>query len=1054
MYVEEGATGRGDGYAFMIKGQQETGEITLNVGGVQLDGVLIDSGASCNLIDYGTWNSLKEKRIRCESKVVDKKLFAYGQKEPMEVAGTFVAEIVCQASGEECVDEFTVIKGTGKPLLGRSTAEKLKVLRVGPVSEPQVCSVAAEGSDEGIREQYADILTGVGKLKNYQLKLHINKDVRPVAQPVRRLPFGLRDKVDQKLDDLLDKDIIEEVPNTPTTWVSPLVVAPKPDGDIRVCVDMRRANEAIVRERHPIPTVEEILYDLNGSTVFSKLDLKWGFHQVELEEESREITTFVTHRGLYRYKRLMFGISSAPEKYQKIISDVIQGCSGAANIADDLIVHGADLEEHERNLHAVLQRLRESGLTLNGEKCQFRLHRLTFFGHDLSSEGVAPSEEKIAAVVNAQAPKNVSEVRSFVQLVQYSSKFIPNFSQAAEPLRKLLRKGQPFVWGTEQQLAFEELKRLMTSANALAYFRGDCKTRIVADAGPDGLGAVLLQLHGGEWRAVSYASRNLTEVERRYAQTEKEALALVWACERFNLYVYGREFELETDHKPLECIISRTSKPSARIERWELRLQCHNYRVVYRPGKTNIADALSRLNQTNPKDPSSEKEDLVRFVAQGSTPVFLTPREIERESENDPELVSVRHYIHIGDWSQCKIPGYVSVKNELCTIGKLVLRGDRIVIPQSLRRSVVESAHEGHQGIVKTKSRLRTKVWWPKMDADAERMCKSCHGCQVVGQYSPPEPMQGIEPPTGPWQGLAADLMGPMPGGENLLVVVDYYSRYYEVVVMRSTTSPKIIAALTEIFARFGYPYSLKADNGPQFESREFEVFLCECGIEHRRSPPIWPQANGEVERQNRTLLKAMKVAEAEGKRWTEELLKFLLAYRSTPQVSTGATPASLMFGREIKTKLPELKPDKSVINESTRDRDWSQKLTHKAHADNKRGATWSPIVPGDQVLLKNTKTTGKLAPNFEPEPYTVVAKEGHQVTVKSSEGAVYRRDSSFVKPYISSDDVVVPEVVPEDIKAKDTDSSDPKPVELDCSRPKRNIRQPERFKDYVLGKS
>ena len=192
------------------------------------------------------------------------------------------------------------------------------------------------------------------------------------------------------------------------------MVTLKPDGDIRVCVDMRRANEAIEREGHPIPTIEEILYDLNGSTVFSKLDLKWGFHQVELEEESREITTFVTHRGLYRYKMPMFGISSPPEKNQKVISDVTRGCNGVANIADDLIVHGADLEEHDRNLHAVLQRLRESELTLNGEKCRFRLHRLTFFGHDLSSEGVVPSEEKIAAVVNAQAPKNASEVRSFV----------------------------------------------------------------------------------------------------------------------------------------------------------------------------------------------------------------------------------------------------------------------------------------------------------------------------------------------------------------------------------------------------------------------------------------------------------------------------------------------------------------------------------------------------------------------------------------------------------------------------------------------------------------
>ena len=310
------------------------------------------------------------------------------------------------------MDEFTVFKGTGRPLLGRNTAEKLKVLRVGPVSGVHVSSVMTEDSDTDIREGYADILTGVGKLKDYQLKLNLNKDVKPVVQPVRRIPFGLREKVDKKLDELLSKDIIEEVPpNTPTEWVSPLVVVPKPDGDIRVCADMRRANEAIIRERHPIPTIEEVLYDLNGATVFSKLDLKWGFHQIELEEQSRDVTTFVTHRGLYRYKRLMFRITSAPEKYQKIISDVIQGCDGVANITDDLIVYGSDLEEHERNLHAVLQRLKGSGLTLNGDKCQFRLPKLTFFGHELSSHGITPSDEKIAAVVNARVPRNVSEVR-------------------------------------------------------------------------------------------------------------------------------------------------------------------------------------------------------------------------------------------------------------------------------------------------------------------------------------------------------------------------------------------------------------------------------------------------------------------------------------------------------------------------------------------------------------------------------------------------------------------------------------------------------------------
>ena len=210
------------------------------------------------------------------------------------------------------------------------------------------------------------------------------------------------------------------------------MVVPKPDGDIRICVDMRRANEAIERERHLIPTIEEVLHDLNDSTVFSKLDLRWGFHQIELDEESRQITTFLTHRGLYRYKRLMFGITSAPEKYQKIVSDVLQGCEGVTNITDDAIVHGCGIEQHDKNLLAVLNRLRQCGLTLNARKCQFRLPKLTFFGHDLSKNGVAPSEEKVAAVQNAKPPKNVAEVRSFLGLVQYCAKFLPNFAHEAD----------------------------------------------------------------------------------------------------------------------------------------------------------------------------------------------------------------------------------------------------------------------------------------------------------------------------------------------------------------------------------------------------------------------------------------------------------------------------------------------------------------------------------------------------------------------------------------------------------------------------------------------
>ena len=339
------------------------------------------------------------------------------------------------------------------------------------------------------------------------------------------------------------------------------------------------------------------------------------------------------------------------------------------------------------------------------------------------------------------------------------------------------------------------------------------------------------------------------------------------------------------------------------------------------------------------------------MVAVESTP-------FELESEKDPELISVRQYVTTGDWSKCKLPHYLGVNDELCVLGYLVLRGDRLVIPQSMRDDVLRLAYEGHQGIVKTKNRLGAKVWWPKMATAAEKLCRSCHGCQVVGELCAPEPMQREELPTGPWQDVAVDLMGPLPTGESLLVVVVYYSHFYEVGILRSTTVDIVIDFLGPVFTRFGYPSSLKSDNGLQFVSQVFKDFLVEHGIEHRTEPLLWPQANGEVERQNRTLLKALKVAQVEG--------KFLLAYRSTPQARTGATPAFLMFCREIRTKLPELRRDKVVLTEEIRDRDWRNKVSQKVYADTKRGTKENDMVPGDQVLLKNTKATGKLAPNFE----------------------------------------------------------------------------------------
>ena len=295
-------------------------------------------------------------------------------------------------------------------------------------------------------------------------------------------------------------------------------------------------------------TVDEITQGMNGSKIFSKLNLKWRYRQLELTPESREITTFVTHCGLYRYKRLPFGVNSASEQYQHEIQAALAGIDGQENISHDIIVHGKDQEEHDSRLEKVVKRLGECGLTLNAAKCQFNMDTLTLVEMVLSGNGISCTAEKVKAVTEAREPQTASETNSFLGLVNYCGRFIPDLATVYEPLRRLTKKGAPFEFGVEQKEAFQELQKRLSSAETLGYFYKDAPTQIVADASPIELGAVLTQTHKDGPRIISYASRSLTETERRYTQTEKEALGLVWACDKFHPYVYGVPFELVTDH--------------------------------------------------------------------------------------------------------------------------------------------------------------------------------------------------------------------------------------------------------------------------------------------------------------------------------------------------------------------------------------------------------------------------------------------------------------------------------------------------------------------------
>lgn len=730
---------------------------------------------------------------------------------------------------------------------------------------------------------------------------------------------------------------------------------------------------------------------------------------MEISPKSREITTFMTRKGLFRYKRLMFGISCAPEIFQKLMEQILSGCEGIMIYIDDVVVHAPTKELHDTRLRKVLDRFRQYSMTLNKEKCKFGVAEIEFIGHRLSSAGLRPMHNKIEAVKQFREPKSSEEVRSFLGLVNYVGKFIPHLATISEPLRQLTKKEANFEWGPKQQESFEALKQSLVNNLTLGYYNVNNRTQVVADASPVGLGAVLIQFQENEPRIISYASRSLTAPEMNYAQTEKEALALVWAVERFHYFLFGRYFELITDHKALETLFGPKSKPCARIERWVIRLMSYKFKVVYKPGKTNIADPLSRLFKQvgAPLKATNDTEKYIHWIVSFAEPKAIKIDEIDELSTQDDEIQAVKLAITNDQWTE-KAKAFKLFANELCFARNILLRGTRIVIPQSLREQTMQLAHEGHPGMTVMKRRLRAKVWWPKMDINVEEFVKKCRGCILVSAQSAPEPLKRTVLPLTPWELIAIDFLGPLPSGHYLLVIIDYYSRYKEVEIMTKIDSFETIKRLKIIFARFGNPKRMKADNGPQLASTEFKQFCRTNDIELDSTTPWWPQENGEVERQNRSLLKRLIICQSEKGNWQEDLQAYLLMYRSSPHSTTLKTPAELMFNRNIRDKLPSF--DQRLngnIDSEVRDRDALMKQSGKEYADRTRRAKVNDVQEGDEVVAKRQIITNKLATKFEPTIYKVVKRSGSEVTIENSgTGSQYRRNVAHIKkiPHNASD--------------------------------------------------
>ena len=973
-----------DEYTFTVNASTKVKPpvISLKVNGIDCD-FLVDSGASVNIV-----NTDVQQKLKVKLQPYDSNVYAYNSSTPLQVLGKFSAVV---ASKHKSISAEFIVVNDKTSLLGYTTATNLQVLKVVNEVSPKA----------DIFTLYPGLFSDLGKMRDLQVKLHINEGMKPVTQTHRRIPFRKRKQLDKCLESLVNEDIIEPA-DGPTPWVSPIIMVPKPKqpGGIRLCVDMREANNAIERERHLMPTLDEVIHDLNGATVFSKLDLNQGYHQLELHPESRNITTFSTHKGLFRYKRLSFGINAAAEKFQDVISTAISDIPNSKNISDDIIIYGVNREEHDKALHAVLNRFSELNLTLNKAKCKFYMPSIEFFGMVFSAQGISPDPAKVEAVKKANPPSSVSEVRSLLGMTNYVSRFIQNYADIVAPLRELTHKDVKFQWEEVHQQALDKLKDSLTSNDVMAYFDLNKETVLLVDASPFGLGAVLTQ----DGKVLAYASKALSSVEKRYSQIEREALAIAWGCHHFRMYLLGGHFTVVTDHKPLLTIFnSATSQASARIENWRLKLQSFDFQVVYSKGETNPADYISRHLQGSEECNyvSKSAEKYVNFVVSQATPKALSKEEIIEATANDATLQKVMELISSGRWDDLKpedgdvstLRIFANLQNELTSLdGKILLRGSRLVIPDALQKRVVQLAHEGHQGLVKTRSLLRSKVWFPRIDSLTDSIVKNCGPCQVATPQSVREPLKMTPLPRGPWEKVSIDFAE--VAGQYVLVVIDDYSRFPEVDVVHSTSAKAVIPKLDRMFAAYGVPHVIKSDNGPPFNGNEFSQFADYLGFKHRKVTPLWPEANGEVERFMRTFGKVLRTST----NWKQSMFSFLRNYRATPHCTTGVAPATALFGRPIRVKLPDtikLPSGNPFDPNDMREKDALQKQKMKKYAEDRRNIRECDIKVGDTVIVKQPKKE-KLSTPFHPSPLKAVEKFHSMITAENEERRVTRNSSHF----------------------------------------------------------
>lgn len=822
----------------------------------------------------------------------------------------------------------------------------------------------------------------------YDIKLKEN--AIPIAYPPRRVPIGLKERLKEKLEQLVKDNVIERV-NECAEWVNHLVTAEKKDKSLRLCIDPQKLNENIIDEHAYIPTFEDVASKLNGMKYFSVLDLKDGYWHVRLSKNSRKYCTFATPFGNFRFIRMPFGLKSAPSVFQRMNYENFGDIENVLSYFDDILIFSRTREEHDATLKKVLERARERGARFNANKVQIAVESVKYLGHIFSYNSIKPDPDRLVAIEQMTRPKNKKDLQTFLGVINFLSPFIPNMSELTAPLRTLLRKNVIYQWTVSHNKVFNDIKAIILKSNILVPFDITKEIFIQCDASSNGLGCGLIQ----DGKPISFASRSLSSAERNYAQIEKEMLSIIFACKKFHFYTYGRTVTVVNDHQPLLGIMKKEINKiaSAKLQRMRLKLLNYDIRLQYAPGKTIVlADYLSRyMNELETGEDNTITESILTINATDEKKV-----EVQNETKKDEMLNEIMNYCKNGwpnDKTKCpmNLRYYYKLRNDIYLEDGVLFFNDRIIVPTTMRRKILEALHEPHFGITKTLKRAQGSVFWPNICNEIENMISHCHVCQVNQRKNQKEPLMNHEIPKKPFDTIACDILEHK--SKDFLAIIDYYSNWIELIKLKSKKAAEINYQLLKVFSAYGYPRVIRADNMP-FGSYECTEFAKKYDIKIVTSSPNYPQSNGMAERAVQICKNILKKSTTD-----EEIFRSLLAYRTTPTKNMSYSPAELLQNRNLRTNIPmhEKKFEPKLCIDAT-DQHKNKRIISKKYYD--RNAKYRPDLQTKQTVLFQLNDKWK-------EGEIIKKHETPRSFVVRSEGRIYRRNTKHIRPFNKTNNAV-----------------------------------------------